>query len=371
MKMTRRTFLETTASVSSAALCGCVTSGLTAAKKPGMVWGALLHLGGNFWDDAPLPWDQMPTDPEAAAKVQGPSGKPVRVRNYVRCEEPVWQRLTKTLADEGANTVCIDLGEAMVYPSHPELAVKGSWSFEKVCGEINRLKALGLTAVPKLNFSTCHDAWLKDYGRMVSTPEYYRVCRDVIKDVCDAFREAPYFHLGFDEEMPIAQFNNSSLICRQGDLWWHDLLAFVAEVEKRGKCAMVWSDYMWTNRRQFLKRMPKTVLQCNWYYRLDFGEKMLKWNEEFEKKGGWGECVQGVAAFLELEKAGYDQLPCTSNYFKDGVHDPFVAFCKAHIAPERLTGFMTAPWALSVAEKEAKIIKGFREFLAAKRKYYA
>jgi len=30
--------------------------------------------------------------------------------------------------------------------------------------EIARLKGLGLEPIPKLNFSACHDAWLKDYN---------------------------------------------------------------------------------------------------------------------------------------------------------------------------------------------------------------
>ena len=38
--------------------------------------------------------------------------------------------------------------------------------------ELDRMRALGLEPLPKLNFSTCHDAWLKDYHRMISTPQY-------------------------------------------------------------------------------------------------------------------------------------------------------------------------------------------------------
>ena len=28
---------------------------------------------------------------------------------------------------------------------------------------------MGLEVIPKMNFSTCHDSWLKNYQRMVST----------------------------------------------------------------------------------------------------------------------------------------------------------------------------------------------------------
>ena len=35
---------------------------------------------------------------------------------------------------------------------------------------------------------------------MVSTPEYYKVCADVIRDTAEVFGTPRYFHLGFDEE---------------------------------------------------------------------------------------------------------------------------------------------------------------------------
>ena len=54
------------------------------------------------------------------------------------------------------NMVVIDLGEAIQYQSHPELAVKGSWPVEKFRKELARLRGMGLEPIPKLNFSTTH-----------------------------------------------------------------------------------------------------------------------------------------------------------------------------------------------------------------------
>ena len=62
------------------------------------------------------------------------------------------------------------------------------------------LRALGIEPLPKLNFSTCHDAWLGPYSRMVSTPAYYDVCRDLIDEVAELFGGPRFFHLGMDEE---------------------------------------------------------------------------------------------------------------------------------------------------------------------------
>ena len=39
--------------------------------------------------------------------------------------------------------VVMDLGEFLEYPSHPELAVKGSWSADRMRAEVKRLRAMG------------------------------------------------------------------------------------------------------------------------------------------------------------------------------------------------------------------------------------
>ena len=78
--------------------------------------------------------------------------------------------------------------------------------------------------MPKLNFSTCHDSWLKDYHRMVSSQTHYKVVADIIADVCAIFDKPALFHLGFDEEVPVAGKGLFHAVYRQGDLWWHDLL---------------------------------------------------------------------------------------------------------------------------------------------------
>jgi hypothetical protein len=59
---------------------------------------------------------------------------------------------------------------------------------------------MGIEAIPKLNFSTCHDGWLKEYGRMVSTDIYRKVVKEIIDDTCEVFGNPRYMHLGMDEE---------------------------------------------------------------------------------------------------------------------------------------------------------------------------
>ena len=87
-----------------------------------------------------------------------------------------------------------------VFDSVKEFHRWGLLKLMERAGKISDLKRqVSFELIPKLNFSACHDIWLKDYSRMLSTPIYYEVCRDVIQEVCEVFKPR-YFHLGMDEE---------------------------------------------------------------------------------------------------------------------------------------------------------------------------
>ena len=193
--ITRRSFIGGAA---------CLAAGRAFAAQSGMTNAVLLHLGMNMWGD----YDTSPEE-------DGKSG----YHNHVRTRDDLWRSCVDRAAASGCNAVFMDLGEACAYPSHPELAVKGTWSVEKMRAELARMRAFGLEPLPKLNFSACHDGWLKEYGRMVSTKKYYGVVADVIRDVCEIFDGPRLFHIGFDEEMAIAQRDCSLVVIRQGDLW--------------------------------------------------------------------------------------------------------------------------------------------------------
>ena len=77
-----------------------------------------------------------------------------------------------------------------------------------------------------------------------------------------------------------------------------------------------------------------------------------------------------AASIVELANAGYDMMPCTSNWSCDDAADAMLGFCKASIDPQRIKGFITAPWRKPVVADDAKACGGIRLFGAAKRKYY-
>ncbi len=300
--------------------------------------GMFLQFGNNMWSDVPVK-DWALTKKEDLAEVSS--------LDVLRFDEEVWRRLTDRMVQKGFNAVVMDLGEGCIYPSHPELAVKGSWSAERLQKELARLRGIGIEPIPKLNFSTCHDTWLKEYGRMVSTPEYYRVCADVIRDVCEIFDKPRLLHLGYDEENFGNQRKYAYAVVRQGELWWHDFLFFVKTVEKLGMRPWIWSDKIWHGKDEFLSRMPKSVMQSNWYYRQWFDFESIPKERRVH-----------LESFLTLEKAGFDQIPCGSNWACDENIAGLVRFCRKNIAPERLKGFLMTTWGPTLPNHEAKLLRG-------------
>ena len=202
---------------------------------------------------------------------------------------------------------------------------------------------MGLEPIPKMNFSTAHDTWLKDYHRMVSTPDYYKVCIDIIRDVCEIFDHPRFLHLGYDEEAANHQSSNLYCAMRQGELWWHDFLFFVKEVERHGVRPWIWSDYVWQHREEFFRRMPKSVLQSNWHY-----------GGEFDFTKITTTCAARIRIYEDFDKAGFDQIPTGSNWDCDTNFASTVKYCRSVCSPERLKGFLMTTWHFTLPQWERK-----------------
>lgn len=318
MNESRRTFIRSSAAALSASplLSAFADAGLLAddAASKSLIWGVLLHLGRNMWGDVP----------SAATP-------PV---DRLTFEEPLWDELTEKASKLGLNMVVIDLGEGVQYKSHPEIAIQGAWSVEKLREELERLRKMGLEPIPKLNFSTCHDLWLGEYQRMVSTKKYYQVCSDLIKEVVDIFDKPRFFHLGYDEETFECQQGFDFVAMRQGELWKHDFLFFIEQCEKNGVRPWIWADYSWAHK-DFLEWAPKSIVMSNWYYQDDFDPKS---NDVIQR-------------YLDIDAAGFDQIPTGSDIWD--YNENFaktVDFARKNISKERLLGFLQTPWRFTESE---------------------
>ena len=334
--MNRREFIGMSACSAMAGLTGCLSTreAIPPWTGKGDIRAFLMHLGHNMWCE----W--LPAD------VKTKLFEKYVPNETLRMKEPLWRKVVDHAAARGLNMIVIDIGEGLVFPSHPELAIKGSWSPDKLRDEILRMRRQGIEAIPKLNFSATHDGWLKDYHRMLTLPKWYEVVKDVIRDVAEVFDTPRYFHLGFDEETVGFSRNRNYFVMRTGDLWWHDFLYTVRCCEDCGCRPWVWSDYGW-DHPDYFTRCPKSVVQSNWYYDESWGG--------FDPKTNKTSDLKRLKEFWDLEKFGFDQIPCGTNWVgwkrkqqnagADDVIGKLVKLGREVISKEHLLGFMMAPWA--------------------------
>ena len=348
INVTRKDFLA-----GAAAFAAASAAPKAMAAKPDEIRSVLLHWGLNMWGES------LPPD------IKGPLAHSRLCNDEVKFSDKAWNTLVDDMVAKKMNMVIIDLGEFPVYQSHPELALPGSRSPDWIRGEVRRLKALGLEPIPKLNFSTGHDAWLGEYSRMITTKKYYQVCRDVIKDTAEMFDHPRFLHIGYDEEKIDFQYGFQCV--RVGEMWWHDFLFFVKTVEANGMRPWMWSDYGW-DHADFVEKCPKQVLQSNWNYSDLDGYDLSKFKPDNRR-------FKILKLFIDLDKVGFDQVPCGSNwkskrYKKEGpaVNNSIaglVKFCRENVSAEHLKGFMMAPWANCLESSNKTNLEGIDLFAKA------
>lgn len=281
-------------------------------------------------------------------------------------DDDVWRQMIDFLASQGFNTVLIDVGDSLEYETHPEISIKGAWSKDKLKKELEYIRSRGITPIPKLDFSANNHMWLGEYSRMVSTPLYYKVCKDLITEVAEVFGYPKYFHLGMQKETPEYQKDRDYLCIRQSELWWHDLYFLIDVCERIGCQPWIWSHWLWsdltTNKGktdEYLKRMPRSVLQSNgWYVAI--------------KKNKQGEYINDpFQAYLRMEEAGFEQVPTCSNCngFRDNA-DITVGELKDKIAPERLKGYMAVPFRKTAQGYQYRLMNEAAKLSTARNKFY-
>ncbi len=317
--------------------------------KHSMMWAHLMHLSTHMWADASYD-DRNPA--WYAPKYDE--------KNNVDIE--VWDSTVKALAERQFNVLLIDVGDAVKYESHPEISAPDAWDKDFLKQKLGEIRALGIQPIPKLNFSCGHHAWLKQYNRMVSSPIYYQVCADLIREVCELFDFPEYFHLGFDEEQTNTQRFLEKIVVRGEALWWHDLFFLANECEKHGARPWIWSDYFWEpgHDKIFLAKMPKSILQSNWYYNAfrDFPDNYPRPH------------AYRIKTYEILDEMGYDQVPTASSWEKVANIRETCAFCKERLNPEHLLGIMVAPWVFTKDEERFRLLDDAHRLYCGRKEFF-
>jgi len=311
--------------------------------KKDLQWAYLIHLGYNMWFEE---------DAKKNPLADGYAEDYCNASSKLRFDKDVWDELIDNMSEAGINMLVIDLGEGVRYESHPEIAVEGSLSVEELYRELQVIRSKGIIPIPKLNFSAAHDEWMGEYSRCVSSRKYYEVCKDLINEVIEIFDTPPYFHLGMDEETNIHQLHNRYAVIRHGDQWWHDLYYLAGIVGKKGVRPWVWSDYIWNHEEEFLRKMPKEILQSNWYY-----------------SGAFTRETDRLRAYNVLSDHGYDQIPAGSNWSCQWNFEGTVNYCLDTCDNDLIKGFMQTVWRPTVREVRFRHLEAIDIVRQVKKNY--
>ncbi len=327
--------------------------------KDKMIWSVLIHLEMSMWDN-----------------------------NTPVFDDKVWDEILNECVQSGVNQIVLDLGRGVKYGSHPELAKDWSWSRNRVRKEVKRLRELGIELIPKLNFSATHDMWLLDYERMLSTPVYYRVCRDLISEVAELFDHPRYIHLGMDEEDAKHAVFSQLAVYRHGDLLWHDLQFLCDCVRDAGSKPWIWADHCLNAPAEFKKRMDwEDIVFSPWMYnsikpehrtpvssrpayvRYYAREPYASMNIQYVEDDPF--IVNFINKIPEFIGENYTMVPCVSSvnqciYNAEDMLDYF----RANASSDSLIGFMTAPWLATTEENKQRIINDIRWYKQAIDKVY-
>lgn len=293
------------------------------------IWSFLIHLGSNMWK-------------KKGATVHGIRFEEDCIyKEKMLCQRETWRKVTDFLPSCGINTLIIDIGEGVRLDSHPEIAIEGAWSKNELRAELARLRSIGLSPIPKFNFSCGHSAWMGDYAFMVGTKAYYDFCRDIIEETIELFDTPEFFHLGLEEESYENQASNYIAIVRTPEKKTEDALFLFDICRARGVRPWIWADFKsYGGAEIFAEKVPKDVVISTWHYDFVRDGKAM---EEYP------ESVRMMKTVVDL---GYDLVPGTTSLW--GWHlnpKETMLFCKKNIDPEHLAGFMVAPWMVTIEKK--------------------
>lgn len=281
-----------------------------------------------------------------------------RYHEEVLCDKKTWKKVTDFLPNCGINTVLIDVGEGVKLDSHPELANPGSWGKQELKDELERLRKMGITPIPKLNFSCAHNAWLKDYCYMVGSETYNRVCREVLTEVIEIFGYPEFFHLGLEEETYANQKYSPVATVRVHHKRLADVLELVNTCLEHNVRPWMWVDNETIEglggEAIFRENIPKEVLMSNWFYGQIYHHTI---NEH-------------VTLYNKLSDWGYEQIPTCSTWEYYLNARQTMRYCRDTIEDASIKGYLMAPWIFTIPDNYFGLLDAAWLFGCAKKKIY-
>ena len=286
------------------------------------------------------------------------------VRAFINEEfdEGFWNELIEKAASERMNAILFCPNNFICYKSHPEIADPTAFPREWFTEQVRKCRDRGIELLPEINFSATHDDWMGEYSRMVSTPTYYKVTKDLIEELYEVFESPTYIHLGMDEEGHKVQADRDYVCYRQGDLYMHDLRYFVNCVRALGATPWVWACPLFDMTEDFIKEFkPDEIVISPWYYNAFRREHWTPVESRAEYVAYYNEgdyakmnirfveedpfLVNFRAKALPLMEKGYRYIPCASVYNRCDYNTvELMEYFREGGVDRQILGYVTSPW---------------------------
>ncbi|MBQ9544988.1 MAG: hypothetical protein IJV00_07670 [Clostridia bacterium] len=260
---------------------------------------------------------------------------------------PTFEKLCDKAKECGFEKILIFTGDALRYDTHPEIALPGAWTKEELKRQIQRIKALGMEPVPMLDFSAAHDAWLGEYSRMLCTKEYYKVCADLIGELCELFGKPSLFWLGLANENEAVQERYKFINVRDDLQKARDTAFYIAECRRNGAKPWLCGELALTSPELFMKTVDKDVLIGGFIAR-DISAKAILKGDQF---------VADIEVFRKLAPLGYQITPALNAFRTFNVAETVTKFLSEYFSDEEkknVAGFVRLPF---IAVREENVYK--------------
>ncbi len=314
------------------------------------------------------------------------------MKDKLNFDDSFWDYILKKSSECGINTILLEVGDGVKFETHPEISLPDAWSHARVRKEVKKCREFGIALIPKLNFSSAHNFWMKEWRNMTSSKPYYDFCRDIIQEIYEMFERPEYIHIGYDEEVPLCCFKPEIeyQIMRKGKLLMDDFKFLIDEVNKTGAKPWAWYDPLWDHAEDYFKYMnlDEEVVLSPWYYmglKKEHFQPLSKYNSdgtenELYKQGfrfvEHNPAISNATGYwfsdevLKVMKHGFKYIPTPSVYCNDNNTDDMVEYFKNGAPDEQIFGYLTAPWVSTVWENKETIDKSVELLAAARKKYY-
>lgn len=311
----------------------------------------LIHLSPNNWRKKGCVYDYVIDEEDFV------------YHDEMTCDKETWRKVTDFLPSCGFNTLLIDVEDGVVYDKHPELAIKGSWSKAELKTELDRLRSIGLTPIPKCNFSSGHNAWLKDYAYTIGTRTYNDICNDIVEELIELFDTPEFFHLGLEEEdVGLIEENYPVTILRSPFKKAEDANELFDTCRAHGVRPWIWACNnnvkAFGGDEAFQKAVGKDVLLSSWFYGI------LRYSSYIREK-------YPIADYMcKFDEWGYEIVPCSSTWSWHLNHKETMRFAANDISPKALKGHLAAPWMQTTKKKYYTLLSDASTFGNALKDIY-